>query len=1067
MGAKKNGNKSLKRPITDEGVDDSPKKKKFSYPSIEELTLLNEETRSLKSFFSLQTQELLKNKEIKNKLKKQLSLWLEEFQKFSNGDEIFSQSENSKLFKKIAKKLSKKLSCDQDLSINFVMPESMGTFGLYKMDSLPGPNIETSLYVVIPRKCLNAKDYLNNRYFVKKYFYLMYIAEYLQNQKMCSSIKCTYYNENPLLPYLVLNPKNSEKTTVRVFLVPEQNYFKETRYSPEVNNVKAQVFKQDFGNIDNIGELPTTFYNTALAFDNSLIQNHVFIEELFTSANLREGMKLIIIWMNQRKLLGSGPFVTDLSVYFLTYLISRGNITNIMTSEQVFRNFLYFIHTTDLTTTPLSLCEKLSEEELQKYKSAFDIVVMDKTGYYNVAAFLTTNTYLKMRYECKLALDLLDQSNCFSELFLTKVPAFLQHDVIIDVKSENDYGFLLKDVTPEEKAKYVGNYMPLIIKILLKYLNKGFNQRVKNIVPIIPSTTEWNYGETCIQNSGRIIFGIDLHLDLAYEILEFGPALNDPEEKNFKEFWGDLASNRRFRDGTAKVVVYFETNTVKGRREIIKTIADYVMEKKLNLKYNLVYNEFEEVLLNRNVETWYPSGTNEETTLKIVKSSDDLGQKIRSLDMELGVSGIGGISDVFCNTNVFPPIPCSYTCHKKITMLIGNNIVLKNRKLMACPRYVEPIECVIQLSHSSKWPGDLNELRQKKIEFLKLISSLLKKQYNIVSSVQPPYLEIVYEGFVFRYNLYVSKEIALLKRQDDSNSSIMTQNIDVGVEMEKNLILVPKIVGALKGLNAQYPSYGVSTCLAKRWIRAQLIDEFLLPDMVIDLLNAHQFVHKSLYDPAVSPQIAFLRFLKFLADMQWDWQPIVINFNNVLSDDRISNIENEMDTNREKFPPLVIVTPYDDCNSIFTKMAPCKEVLFRLKELATEFLSCFEKMIWEDNLENWMALFLPNTDGFDCILHLKLLLNPRRHEQISIINPSKMIFKKPEGKEEYLPVIKFNPVEMYLEKLRNIYGDLCVFFHDTYGGDYIAVLWKPEAPKEDIRKGIEILGRDIIEFKPK
>lgn len=62
-----------------------------------------------------------------------------------------------------------------------------------------------------------------------------------------------------------------------------------------------------------------------------------------------------------------------------------------------------------------------------------------------------------------------------------------------------------------------------------------------------------------------------------------------------------------------------------------------------------------------------------------------------------------------------------------------------------------------------------------------------------------------------------------------------------------------------------------------------MIDDFLLPDIVIDLLNAHQFVHKTLYEPAVTPQSAFLRFLKFLVEAQWDWQPIVINFNEILS----------------------------------------------------------------------------------------------------------------------------------------------------------------------------------------
>lgn len=112
------------------------------------------------------------------------------------------------------------------------------------------------------------------------------------------------------------------------------------------------------------------------------------------------------------------------------------------------------------------------------------------------------------------------------------------------VKCKNEYESILEKVNQEDKAKYAGNYTSLIVKILLEYLNKGFNQRLKNIVPIIPCT-QWDIEENNKKSLCEIIFGIELNLDTAYEIIEFGPSLLDPEEKNFKEFWGELTSNRR------------------------------------------------------------------------------------------------------------------------------------------------------------------------------------------------------------------------------------------------------------------------------------------------------------------------------------------------------------------------------------------------------------------------------------------------------------------------------------------------------------------------------------------
>ncbi|XP_045463296.1 nucleolar protein 6-like [Harmonia axyridis] len=1075
MGTERNDSESepeesLKRSMPTDELESSTgrKKKKLDHPSIKELMELNEAKRSVKSFFRLQIQKLLEETEIKNKYRKQLTSWVNEFQKFENSDNIFSQTENSKFFKSLKKKLNKKLCCDHDFPITFVKPEVIDIFGLYKINAFPGPHIEANLHVTIPRKCLNVKDYLNNRYFIKKYYYLMYIAEYLQRNNMCSSIKYAYYNENILLPYLILTPINTDKITVKLFLVPEQNYFKNTRYSPEVNNVKTQLFEQDYGSIDDIGELPTTYYNVALAFDASLVENHVFMEKIFSSSqSIQEGIKLIVIWMNQRKLYtGSGGFSNDLAVYFIVYLVSRGHLNKSMTAQQVFRNFLYFIYTTDLTRTPLSICEEISEEVLQKYKAAFDIVLMDRMGYYNTAAFLNINTYLKMRNECKLALDNLDHSdsNSFTNLFLTKIPIHLQFDAFIDIKNENNYEFLLGKVSFQEKAKYLGNYKTLVIKNLLNYLNKGFNKRVMNIVPLMPSCNECDYKENFKKTGERILFGIQLNPDLAFEILEYGPVLNDPEEENFKEFWGDLSSNRRFRDGTAKIVVYFETNTMKAKRDIIQTITNYVMGEKLQLNHKFYYNELEEVLLNKKIETWYPFGTNEETSLRIIKLSDDLGQKIRSLSLKLGISGIGGISDVFCYTNVYPPLPTSYICGKKITTLKEHNIILKDKRLNACPKYVEPVECVIQLAHSSKWPGDLNKLQHMKTAFLIHISDLLKKQFDIVSTVTPPYLDILFGGIVFRYALHLSKEIALLKRDVDDNGSKVHNDNNSSLDMEKKFIVVPKIVGALKGIHAQFSSYGVSTCLAKRWIRAQLIDDFLFPDMVINLLNAHQYVHKYLYNPAVSPQEAFLRFLKFLVEAQWDWQPIVINFNNELSEERIFRLETDMEKNRGNYPDLFILTPYDD-NSSFTATAPCKQVLIRLKVLATEFLNYFEKMIMEESLCDWKDLFIPNATGFDYVLNVKYLLNPRRHEALSNNEIDSQITYMEPKENQHMPVIKFDPIQILLKELRNTYGDHCVFFHDTYGGSYIGVLWKPDVPlesKEDIKRGFEIIGKNIL-----
>lgn len=184
----------------------------------------------------------------------------------------------------------------------------------------------------------------------------------------------------------------------------------------------------------------------------------------------------------------------------------------------------------------------------------------------------------------------------------------------------------------------------------------------------------------------------------------------------------------------------------------------------------------------------------------------------------------------------------------------------------------------------------------------------------------------------------------------------------------------------------------------------------------------------------------------------------------VFSDEDIMKVEIKLQVDRKKFSGLFILTPYDDGNSVFTKTAPCKEVLIRLKVLATEFLNLVENIILEESLYSWKELFIPNRRGFDCILNLQPLLNPRRHEQITRFEIDSILsFVEPKEENQHMPVINFNPVQLYLKELRAVYGDLCVFFHDTYGGNYIGVLWKPgTVEREDIKKGFEILGKNIL-----
>lgn len=103
----------------------------------------------------------------------------------------------------------------------------------------------------------------------------------------------------------------------------------------------------------------------------------------------------------------------------------------------------------------------------------------------------------------------------------------------------------------------------------------------------------------------------------------------------------------RFRDGSTKVAVYFKTRTIQEKRFIVKKIIDFLLGEKLKLSYKMYYEEFEKLLRNKIIFTPYPLGTNEEASLKVITTSEELNKILRELKMSLSITGVQGVSDVY------------------------------------------------------------------------------------------------------------------------------------------------------------------------------------------------------------------------------------------------------------------------------------------------------------------------------------------------------------------------------------------------------------------------------------
>ncbi|KAF5299559.1 hypothetical protein FQR65_LT09364 [Abscondita terminalis] len=1016
----------------------SDKSSLYKQPTAEEISRLRETEQLFNSnLFRLQIEQLLDEIKIKDKYKKLFNDWYENFQNVieSLPEFKFKISElNGKIKNKLLKELinvhKSMIKTDQDVNVILKKPDECVFFGPHLLNLSIRPKYVVNLGVRIPKQCLLPGDYLNNRFHIKSNYYATYLYVNLMKSKICTDIAL----ENSSL---LIIPNISDKILLKIHVVPPDNIFKLSKFEPNKNNVRENYFGDLYEcNEVLLKETGTPFYNSRFLHDLTLIANYKSTEETLKGLkNVQDGIKLLTVWLQQRGLYGDDfGFSETLLINSIVYLIKKRKINKHMSSYQVVRNFWVFISTTNWGEIPISLSEDVKPDLLKIYQEYFDVVFLDKSGCYNLASFMYYEMYMKLQSEATLAVKFVDNVtfDSFAGLFMNRMNAETQYDALLILNDSEGFKNVYSLVGDNERCNYIGFYERILVKTILNFLRRGLSKRISHIVPI-----------SCENMGTKISLGITLDPNNAFSLIEKGPEANTKEASEFKAFWGKLSECRRFVDGAICEAVYFPANTVQEKRRIFQTVINYVVSKKLNVqKHYVVADQFEHMVVLQNVINPFPTGTCEEGSLNVITVFDELSKILRDSKLPLDVTAVQGGSEVFCYTALYPCIPTNHQWDKVQMACTNENIVFKEPFADdVCPKYLEAIECIIHLGINSKWPQNLQALRYIQLGFYLELSKYLKGK-EIIAQVRRNCLEVFYKGLVFRFRLYNPKEIAALRKYTEPDGTVAYQDTIESSALEYKLNVLPKLIGALHGLQSQCPSFGPSSTIIKKWLRAQLIDEHHLPDIVIDLLNATLFINSSPYNCANLPQVAFLRFLKFVASGDWKLHQVVVNFNMELSKDDIDKFETSFQQMRHNYPALCIITPYDDGKSSFTKNCTL-EVLQRLSVLAKSTYSVVEKGIAAQDLSVVKDLFIPNLEGYNVLIHLKELQNTRTYQRNSSSNKKILIERRSYSRNSKIPIVNFSPVDSYLKELRHHYGSFAMFFHDTYGGNVIAVLWKP------------------------
>ncbi|KAH7931607.1 hypothetical protein HPB49_026335 [Dermacentor silvarum] len=212
-----------------------------------------------------------------------------------------------------------------------------------------------------------------------------------------------------------------------VDLALEMPLFKESRFVPARSNLRASWFFKD-NSTGTSDELPSPQYNASVLADMRMVANARFLaEKLAQAPALVDATRLLKVWLRKRHLdQGPGAFSGFEMTLYLVHLLMKRQLSPMMSSYQAARFVLLTLSRSDLTTEDITLCTEpvANQPSLEDFRANYPLVLVDAGGFLNVCASVSTEAYLRVKHEARLAITFLDScsADSFEVLFVTPLP---------------------------------------------------------------------------------------------------------------------------------------------------------------------------------------------------------------------------------------------------------------------------------------------------------------------------------------------------------------------------------------------------------------------------------------------------------------------------------------------------------------------------------------------------------------------------------------------------------------------------------------------------------------------
>ncbi|RPD65156.1 Nrap protein [Lentinus tigrinus ALCF2SS1-7] len=962
---------------------------------------------------------------------------------------------------------------------------------------------QVDVAIAMPPGLFQEKDYLNGRVFQKRAFYLAVVAAALVGPK--STLPCEAFYEStsgdPRCTTLVVEPSGSSKEwsklNARVRIIPflPESPIPLQRLSPSRSNLRTHA--QD----DEAKEEATPIYNSAFMLMNTpkmhLLSVHALAQDIpaFTDA-----LTLLRVWANQR---GYGPgtrmcvrgfegkgmlwaSVLELLIHGeepLRVGLSKTNakrkpLGKGLSPYQLFKAALDFLARHGFGDEAVFVKAQDGHRFPPGSYSSHEAVFVDSSSSVNLLAGVPLSSLDLLRHDAQATLQALDHSSLSEDPFQT---VFLQdhRDIFgrFDVVLRVDVSSAVMRAKSAHLVADYGSVYNALLANLTSVLRRGLGNRAKAIAVLHPSSDVRPLSQALPSSSSVVYLGIILDTEHAFRLVDHGPAAEEQESESarqFREFWGDKAELRRFKDGSITESVVWDVKSADERVHVPALIVKHLLQRHLGIGADAVQtwqNQFDALLkAPESIRSLYQARGASIGFKTALTAFDTLVKQIKALDEELplAILNVSPVSAGLRYTEAFVPVA----------------IPLASRPgIPSSASYLPAMEVVVEFEKSGRWPDDLRAIQKIKLAFFERLATCLMGavkglQANVVLGNGPVRKEIQDEvaldivtpdGWAFRARIWHDREATLLDRVIDPQPHVPkavkkpltpeeARDRQAAIEAKevytRRFLHAPRHHRAVAALSHRSAAFAGTIRLVKRWFAAHWLLRSHVREEAVELLCSYVFLRTGArvqtegaagFVGAGMPgtkERGFAMVLEFLKD--WDWTKglvVPLEFG-----DRDASVTPDA----TKPPPSTraawsLATEFDPEGHMWTSHGPDAIVARRVTVLA--------KAAWDGlcGLESGdgdvKRLFHHPTDDYDFIVEVDPSLSPRYYQNVDA-DPSvwtvKGKYANASSKDPVSAVMPgFDPLTMFYDDLKRTYEDSALLFYDVLGGTRIGGVWLP------------------------